>query len=89
MPSTTDLQPRRRLACLGHLGVRGLFDGEHIHEIEELQRGRTRFVQRERFTGGLVLFAGAILRKAEKGFRRMNAELKARAERPPSRSGRE
>jgi hypothetical protein len=84
-PSVTDLQPRRRLAWLGHLGVRGVFDGEHIHEIEELERGRTRYVQRERFTGALVPFVGGVLRKTEEGFRRMNAELKERAERSPSR----
>jgi hypothetical protein len=85
-PSVTDLQPRRRLAWLGHLGVRGIFDGEHIHEIEELEQGRTRYVQRERFTGALVPFVGGMLRKTEDGFRLMNAELKACAERSPSRS---
>jgi hypothetical protein len=43
-------------------------------------------VQSERFTGVLVPFVGGILRKTEEGFRRMNAELKARAERSPSHS---
>jgi hypothetical protein len=84
-PSVIDLQPRRRVVWLGHLGVRWVFDGEHIHEIEELGRGRTRYVQRERFTGALVPFVGGMLRKTEEGFRRMNAELKERAERSPSR----
>jgi hypothetical protein len=65
---------------------RRIFDGEHIHEIEELEQGRTRYVQRERFTGALVPFVGGMLRKTEDGFRLMNAELKACAERSPSRS---
>ena len=88
-PAVTDLQPRRRIAWLGHLGVRGIFDGEHFHEVEELEPGRTRYVQRERFTGALVPFVGGMLRKTEEGFRRMNAALKERAERPASRPRRE
>jgi hypothetical protein len=79
-PSITDLQPGRRLAWLGHLGIRGIFDGEHIHEVEELEPSRTRYVQRERFTGVLVPFVGGMLRKTEEGFRRMNVELKGRSE---------
>ena len=79
-PAVTGLQPRRRFAWLGHLGVRGVFDGEHVHEIEEIGQNRTRYVQRERFTGLLVPLAGGVLRKTEEGFRRMNLALKQRAE---------
>lgn len=79
-PSVTELRPERRVAWLGHLGVRGVFDGEHIHDVEEISPGRTRYVQRERFSGVLVPFVGWALRRTEEGFRRMNAELKKRAE---------
>jgi hypothetical protein len=79
-PSVTDLQPARRVSWLGHLGVRGIFDGEHIHELEPIGADRTRYVQRESFRGVLVPLVGGVLRKTEEGFRRMNAALKARAE---------
>jgi hypothetical protein len=79
-PAVTDVQPARRFSWLGHLGVRGIFDGEHMHELEPIGSDRTRYVQREAFGGVLVPLVGGVLRKTEEGFRRMNAALKARAE---------
>ncbi len=71
----------RELRWLGHLGVPGLFDGEHIFEIDELPNGNTRFVQREEFKGVL---SGLILRSIGddtlNGFAGMNEALKERAE---------
>ena len=64
----------------GHLVVPGIFDGEHIHEIEALGPQRTRYIQREQFRGVLVPFVGGMLRDTERGFNEMNAALKARAE---------
>jgi len=59
----------------------GLFDGEHIFEIEPLGPNRVRFVQREVFTGLLVPLArGRLQEETLAGFREMNRALKERAE---------
>jgi hypothetical protein len=65
----------------GHLVVPGIFDGEHVHEIEALTPQRTRYVQREEFRGVLVPFVRGMLKDTERGFHEMNAALKVRAER--------
>lgn len=69
------------LRWLGHLWVRGLFDGEHSFVVEPLGADRCRLTQSETFRG---LFAGLILRRygaaTEAGFRAVNEALKARAE---------
>jgi hypothetical protein len=76
----TAYEPNRELRWLGRLGVPGIFDGEHAHEVEALPGGRTRYVQQERFRGILVPFVGGILRATEEGFRQMGDALKERAE---------
>jgi hypothetical protein len=69
------------LRWLGHLYVRGLFDGEHRFVVEDLGDGRSRFVQSESFGGLLV---GPLLRlygeDTRAGFETVNAALKTRAE---------
>lgn len=69
------------LRWLGHLFVRGLFDGEHVFRIESLDESRSRMVQSETFTGLLV---GPLMRRygtdTENGFRLVNESLKTRAE---------
>lgn len=71
----------RELAWLGHLYVKGLFDGEHRFTIEDLGDGRSRLDQSEQFSGVLVgiinRFIGA---DTEEGFHQINAALKTRAE---------
>ena len=47
----------RELRWLGHLLVPYVFDGEHRFQIEEVEPGRVRLVQSERFRGLLVPFA--------------------------------
>lgn len=42
------------LEWLGHLGVRGVFDGRHRFELHPLPDGGTRLVHQESFTGVLV-----------------------------------
>src|SRR5688572_5853333 len=53
-PTVRRARPNRELSWLGRLLVPGLLDGEHSFELEPLDYGRTRFVQRETFTGLLV-----------------------------------
>jgi hypothetical protein len=70
----------RELRWLGHLGVRGIFDGEHRFALEPLGPTRTRLVQSERFGGILVPLTGSLLRRTEQGFQAMNEALRGRAE---------
>jgi hypothetical protein len=79
-PKVIDVVPTRSLRWLGHLGVPGIFDGEHSLAIEPTATG-VRFVQSERFRGVLVPFVWRwIERKTRAGFRLMNDALKARDE---------
>ena len=79
-PTILELTPNRTFRWLGKLFVGGLFDGEHIFEIEPLDPNRVRFVQREKFNGILVPVFNFDSTKS--GFEAMNRALKARAEQP-------
>jgi hypothetical protein len=79
-PKVLAAVPGRELRWLGHLLVRGVFDGEHSFVIEPLGEGRSRLTQAERFSGLLVRPLGGGLGKTERGFEAMNKALKARAE---------
>ncbi|KTG10195.1 hypothetical protein AUR64_11450 [Haloprofundus marisrubri] len=80
-PRVLRADENRELRWLGHLYVRGLFDGEHRFLVEDRGDGRSRLVQSESFDG---LLAGPILRRigadTEANFRGVNSALKARAE---------
>jgi hypothetical protein len=71
----------RELTWLGHLYVRGLFDGEHRFIVEDLGDGRSRLHQGESFSGLLV---GPINRRfgddTASNFRAVNEALKTRVE---------
>ena len=41
-PRVLKAEPNRELRWLGHLGIPGLFDGEHIFTIEPLDQERVR-----------------------------------------------
>ncbi|MBA3615493.1 MAG: SRPBCC domain-containing protein [Rubrobacteraceae bacterium] len=80
-PTVMKAEPNRQLRWLGHLLVPGLFDGEHIFEIEELGFGRVLFIQREVFKGLLVpLLARSLDKDTQRGFEEMNRALRERAE---------
>ncbi len=80
-PRVLAAEPGRQLRWLGHLGIPGLFDGEHIFEIEQLDPGRVKFTQRERFSGLLIpLLWRKLDRGTRQGFENMNRALKERAE---------
>ena len=82
-PTVLAAAPRRELRWLGHLGIPGLFDGEHAFRIEPLGPDRVRFVQEERFAGLLTpLLLRFVERGTRRGFEAMNRALKTRAERP-------
>ena len=80
-PRVVKVDPNREFRWLGHLGMSGIFDGEHIFEIEPIGDASCHFVQREEFRGGLVPLMLAMIGKAtERGFNEMNQALKKRAE---------
>ena len=71
----------RELRWLGHLGVPGLFDGEHGFELEDGPDGGCRLRHTELFRGLLVpLFRKGLEGETTQGFHAMNAALKMRAE---------
>lgn len=84
-PTVVAVEPNRELRWLGRLIVPGLFDGEHVFQIEEVAPDRVRFHQEERFKGMLVpLLMRFIESGTQKGFEAMNHALKARAEHRPT-----
>ncbi len=79
-PTVLVADPNRELRWLGHLWVRGLFDGEHSFSIEPLSEGRDRFIQRERFGGLLLpLLSKTLDGDTRRGFEEMNRALKLRS----------
>lgn len=80
-PRVLNVVPARELRWLGHLLIPGLFDGEHIFQIERVGEKRTLFRQSETFRGLLVgLFPASLYNKTLAGFQNMNRALKAISE---------
>jgi hypothetical protein len=79
-PKVLKVEPNYELRLLGRLYLLWLFDGEHAFVFEALKDNSVRFIQREKFTGLLVPFAGSLLRDTQRGFEEMNRALKQQAE---------
>jgi hypothetical protein len=80
-PAVTAVEPAKTFEWLGHLLVRGLFDGRHRFDLEATPAGGTRLVHGEKFSGVLVRFLRKSLdTQTQAGFKAMNAALKTRAE---------
>ncbi len=76
-PTVTKVEPGREFRWLGHVLFPGLFDGEHIFELEPLGSDRTRLVQREEFRGILAwLLHWSVGYATRRGFELMNQKLK-------------
>ena len=81
-PVVVESKENNVFAWLGSLGIKGLFDGNHIFELSATENG-CRFIHRERFTGILaVLIFGIIGKKTQRGFQNMNEALRQLAEEP-------
>ncbi|WP_306258963.1 SRPBCC domain-containing protein [Pararhizobium sp. IMCC21322] len=86
--STMDFTPTvlvsdeaQELRWIGHLGFKGIFDGEHSFVLEETPMGTTIFRQNETFSGMLAFILFALIgNDTESGFKAMNEALKARVE---------
>jgi hypothetical protein len=82
-PTILAADRNHELRWIGHLGIPGLFDGEHTLEIQPIDGGqRVKFVQRELFGGIFLPFLTGMLKNdTARGFAEMNKALKERAER--------
>lgn len=82
-PTVQVVQPNRELRWLGHVGMVGVFDGEHRFQLEASGTG-TRFVQSERFSGWLVgRLTDSLLDDTLGQMKAMNLALKRRVEAMP------
>ena len=80
-PKVLTLITNKEFSWLGHLLFPGLFDGEHKFELINNSDGTTTFIQSEKFKGILVaLFTKMLDRATVNGFKLMNEQLKALAE---------
>ncbi len=80
-PKVTRVQKEREFRWLGHLFIPGIFDGEHIFELDPIDEGTTHFIHREKFKGILVpLLWNNLHTKTRQGFENMNRALKDQAE---------
>ncbi|WMW23203.1 SRPBCC domain-containing protein [Methanolobus mangrovi] len=80
-PVITKVEPVHEYRWIGNLWVKGIFDGEHVFRIEELENSRTRFIQCERFRGILApLILSLIGERTRQGFESMNNNLKKECE---------
>lgn len=80
-PVVREVVPNRKFRWIGHLFFKGLFDGEHYFEIQEMENGHLRFVHGENFRGILSgLLMKMIGAQTEAGFVQMNTALKSYVE---------
>ncbi len=78
-PTVQVADPGHELSWLGRLLMPGIFDGEHRFGIDEIEPGRVRFVQEERFRGLLVPFLRKLIEVDTAGmFVKVNAALAQR-----------
>lgn len=43
-PTVMEMTRNRKLLWLGHLGIPGIFDGDHVHELELAGIARTKYI---------------------------------------------
>ena len=80
-PKCLKFEKNKEFQWLGHLFIPGIFDGEHIFSLLDLDNGKTKFTQKENFKGLLVPFLWKQLNtKTRAGFELMNEKLKELAE---------
>jgi len=80
-PKVLVFEKNKEFRWLGHLFIKGIFDGEHIFELVDNGDGTTTFKHSEQFKGILVpLFSKMLDKNTRKGFILMNEKLKELAE---------
>ena len=87
-PTVVEVVDGQRLGWHGRLGVRGLFDADHLFIVEPRGAAGSRLTQQEQFNGLLVpFFQRSLDRGTLPAFHAMNAALKDRAERETATRG--
>lgn len=84
-PEVVTVAAASQLRWVGRLGIRGIFDAEHRHDLEATPGG-TRYIQSERFTGILVPFLAKTIAATATAFDGMNRALKSRVEQSVSKA---
>jgi hypothetical protein len=80
-PIVKILKPKSEFWWLGSLLMPGIFDGEHIFQLEQINDNKIKFIHRENFSGLLVpLFWKSLNRNTRQGFEEMNKALKEKVE---------
>jgi len=80
-PKVLVFEKNKELRWLGKLLLPGIFDGEHLFQIEDHKNGSITFHHNEKFKGILVgLFSKKLDKDPRQGFIKMNEKLKALAE---------
>lgn len=80
-PKVLVFETNKKFVWLGHLFIKGLFDGEHAFELIDNLDGTTTFIQSEKFGGILIpLFNKMLDVNTKEGFESMNKALKERVE---------
>jgi hypothetical protein len=87
-PTVVEVLDGQRLRWQGRLGVRGLFDADHMFIVKPQGAAGSRLVQQEQFSGLLVpFFQRSLDRGTLPAFQAMNAALKDRAEKATAAPG--
>lgn len=80
-PTIIELSTNKALRWIGHLFIKGLFDGEHYFILQPINGASTKLIHGENFKG---LLSGLIMKKIGEqtlqGFKEMNLALKKQAE---------
>ncbi|GAK60463.1 activator of Hsp90 ATPase 1 family protein [Candidatus Vecturithrix granuli] len=80
-PMVCTVSSGAELRWIGHLVFPGLFDGEHVFQIEQAGQDQVRFRQSEQFRGILVpFFPSTLYERTRRGFEAMNQALKETVE---------
>lgn len=80
-PKIVSIDENKEFKWLGHLFVKGLFDGKHQFILQKITETKTLFIHKEEFKGALVpLFKKMIEGKTKDGFLAMNLALKKECE---------
>jgi hypothetical protein len=86
-PKITSNNPNVYFEWVGHLYLKGLFDGRHYFKLEEVNEGKTKVTQGEYFSGVLAnVILKSIWKNTEKGFTNMNLALKKEVEKVGTKS---
>lgn len=79
-PLVLEYTKNQKFRWIGHLLIKGIFDGEHQFELIANPDGSTHFIQSEKFKGILVPFVPKVFKDTKVNFERMNQALKQKAE---------